>query len=158
MPLFFMDDDGVAIPANRDARMYNVFAAKQDFIIQDALDEFEVTYSASSFVITLGTGEGLLCGRHITNTTTATLTLSENDSGYIVLRADMSQAAGNRLSLMAVNSTYDEDINEDGGTYRDLVLGQYTTDANGVSSYTDLRNIKAKISTLSYVVLETWES
>lgn len=143
--LYGMADNNVNIPAQRDGAMYNVFANGSDFVIGGIGDELEVTYSGSSFLITLGTGEGVVGGRHVTEITegggNTTLQLDANESGYIVIRFDLTQPAGSETYLYATPVLVQQDIN-DTGTVRDLPLYSYTTDGSGVSSVTDLRNIK----------------
>lgn len=149
MALYAMADNNVDIPAERDAAMYNVMLGKQDFIIADIGNEFECSYSASAFLITLSTGEAVMCGRHVTEVTESnantTLQLSANDSGYIVLRFDLTKPAGQEAYLVTTNTLYSQDLNN-GGTLRDLPLYQYVTNATGVSSMIDVRTIKSAVS------------
>lgn len=146
MALYGMADNNVNIPASRDGAMYNVFANGSDFVIAGIGSELEVTYTNSSFLITLGSGEGVVGGRHVTEITengaNSTLQLDANETGYVVVRMDLTQPAGSETYLYATPIIVQQDIN-DTGTVRDLPLYQYTTDGSGVSSMIDLRSIKS---------------
>lgn len=146
MALFGMANNGVIIPAQRDGALYNFLLGGQDYVFDGIGDEFEITPSGSSFVITLGEGEGVVCGRHVTeetsNGTNSMITLSANASGYIVIRVDLTQVPGSEAYLAAVTTLRSDDLNN-GGEVHDLPLYQYATNGSGVSSFTDIRNISA---------------
>lgn len=140
MALKAMADNNVPIPVRYDASLYNLLADKTNFIFKGIDDEFKVTYGSGSLRVKLGTGGCLICGRHVFNDSTDEiyLTLSPNDSGYLVIRYDLTQAAGHEASFKAVSTLETGDLNGT-GTKRDLLIGQYKTDDNGVTQYTDLR-------------------
>lgn len=140
--LHIMADNGETITSSMDGAMYNVFAGNEDFVIGDIGNELELLSSSSSFTVTMKSGHCLICGRHVVNDDNLDLLLSENDSGFIVLRYDLGQVEENICRLMAVNSTYEENINGS-GTIHDIVLATYVTGEDGVTSMTDLRNIRS---------------
>jgi len=146
MALYGMADNNIQIPASRDGAMYNVFAGNSDFVIKDIGDEFEITYSATSLSITLGTGEGILCGRHVTevteSATNTSIQLDANSTGYVVIRMDLTRPAGSETFLTAVSTPRRDDLNN-GGTIADLVLYEYVTAATGIARFTDVRIIQA---------------
>ena len=141
--LYGMANNNVIIPAERDGALYNFLLGNQDYVFEGIGDEFEITPSASSFILTLGTGEGVVCGRHVTETAGDTvLQLAQNSSGYVVIRVDLTQVAGSEAYLYATPTLQQDNLN-DTGTIHDLPLYQYQTNASGVSSFVDVRNISA---------------
>lgn len=137
-----MADNNQVINVAQDAAMYNAFAGNNDFIIAGIGNEMAFNRNASSLNTTLSSGECLICGRHVTVTGTESLTLSASSSGYVVLRYDTTQSGSNIVKLMSVSSLRTDNINNN-GTIHDLAIGQYTTSASGVSSFTDLRKVQA---------------
>lgn len=144
MALYGMADNNVEIPAKRDGAMYNTFAGNTDFVIAGVGNEFEITSSATSFVLTLGTGEGIVCGRHVTEVTengsNSMIQLEPNSSGYVVIRMDLSRPAGTEAYFTTVQVLQREDLNSD-GTICDLPLYGYVTGENGVTSFIDIRDV-----------------
>ena len=144
--LYGMANNNVIIPAERDGALYNFLLGNQDYVFEGIGDEFEITPSASSFLITLGTGEGVVCGRHVTeetvNSANSMIQLSANSSGYVTICVDLSRPAGTEAYLRATPTLQQDDLNNS-GTVRDLPLYQYTTNGSGVSSFIDVRNISA---------------
>lgn len=144
--LYAMANNNVIIPAERDGALYNFFFGGQDYVFDGIGDEFEITPSSSSFLVTLGTGEGVVCGRHVTeetvNGTNSMLQLPANSSGYVTIRVDLTQVPGSEASLFATSVLAQDDLNN-GGEVHDLPLYQYTTNGSGVSSFVDVRNISA---------------
>lgn len=144
--LYGMANNNVIIPAERDGALYNFLLGNQDYVFEGIGDEFEITPSASSFLITLGTGEGVICGRHVTeetaNSANSMIQLSANSSGYVTICVDLSRPAGTEAYLRATPTLQQDDLNNS-GTVRDLPLYQYTTNGSGVSSFVDVRNISA---------------
>lgn len=152
MSISFKVED-VSISAKRDRAMFNTFAANNSYIIQGIGDELLVTSSSSSFVVSLGTGEAVICGGSMLSEGSATtLTLQENQSGYIVIRVDLSQTGENICQFTNVTSLVQENINNNGLIY-DLPLYQYTTNGSGVSTINDVREITS--SSLSYIPTPT---
>lgn len=141
-----MADNNQVINVAQDAAMYNAFAGNNDFIIAGIGNEMAFNRNASSLNTTLSSGECLICGRHVTVTGTESLTLSASSSGYVVLRYDTTQSGSNIVKLMSVSSLRTDNINNN-GTIHDLAIGQYTTSATGVSSFTDLRKVQASVTT-----------
>lgn len=147
MALKAMADNNVNITAQEDARLYDYLAGQNaDYVIQGVGDSLAVSSTTTSLLVTLGSGEAVVQGRHLTNTdsTGVQLTLPQNTTAYLVLRLDLSQSLGNELSFISTPSIEDDDLNN-AGVVRDLVLYQYITDANGVATLTDKRNFKTKI-------------
>jgi len=139
-----MADNAVEISAKEDAAMYDTFAGKQNYIFEGIGNEMAVTYSAASLNVVLGTGGAIICGRHVHETLSSgeasNITLEANSSGYLVVRYDLSQIAGQEAKFTAVSVLEDDDLNND-GLICDLVLAEYTTNDVGVSEFTDLRNM-----------------
>ena len=152
--LYGMADNGVQIPASRDGAMYNTFAGGNDYIFEGIGNEFEISSSSSSFLIVLGTGEGIICGRHVTEVTengaNSMIQLDSNSTGYVVLRFDLTQPSGSEVYLYATPTIVQQDLNG-GGTIRDLPLYAYVTDTNGVSSFVDMRSIQSNATSKIYV-------
>lgn len=144
--LYGMANNNVIIPAERDGALYNFLLGNQDYVFEGIGNEFAITPSSSSFLITLGTGEGVVCGRHVTeetvNGTNSMIQLSANSSGYVTICVDLSRPAGTEAYLRATPTLQQDDLNNS-GTVRDLPLYQYTTNGSGVSSFTDVRNLSA---------------
>ena len=140
--LYGMANNNVVIPAERDGALYNFLVGGQDYVFANIGDAFEITPSASSFLITLGTGEGVVSGRHVTeetvNNANSMIQLEANSSGYVVIRVDLTRPAGTEAFLYATPVLSAQDLNNN-GTVHDLPLYEYTTDASGVSSFTDVR-------------------
>lgn len=140
--LYAMADNNVVIPAERDGALYNFLMGGQDYVFANIGDAFEITPSSTSFLVTLGTGEGVVSGRHITEETVSgansMIQLDANSSGYVVIRVDLSRPAGTEAFLYATPALSTQDLNNN-GTVHDLPLYQYTTNASGVSSFTDVR-------------------
>lgn len=153
MALKAMADNNVNITCQEDARMYDYLAGKDaDYIIQGVGDNLAVSSDTTSLLVTLGSGECVIQGRHITNTdsTGVQLTLSQNTTAYLVLRYDLSQSAGNEVSFISTPALEDDDLNN-AGVIRDIVLCQYITDANGVATLSDMRNYTTPIQKKGYV-------
>lgn len=165
MALYAMADNSIDIPASRDGAMYNVMLGGQDFVITGIHNEMAVTYSANTLLVTLQTGEAVICGRHVTevteNNANTTLQLTANSSGYLVLRFDLTKPAGQEAYLATTNVLNNDNLNS-GGTVRDLPLYQYVTNATGVSSMTDVRKMMRTVSTAravsSTLVASSWSS
>lgn len=137
-----MADNNQSISVSQDGAMYNAFAGNQDFIIAGIGNEMRVGYNATSLSVSLGTGEAVIDGRHITAQGTNTLVLSSSQSGYLVLRYDLS--LGSIVSLVSTTTLKEENLNN-GGRVRDLVLGYYTTNSVGVTSFDDRRKVLSSI-------------
>lgn len=139
-----MADNSVSISASQDGAIYDVFAGHQNFIITDVGDEFSISTTDSSLQATIGTGEAIISGRHITAQEDNQITLPASATIYLCLRIDLTQTAGNEGQLIAL--TTQESMRSDnlnaGGTVCDLLLYTVQTSANGVSSSTDMRAMK----------------
>lgn len=146
MALYGMADNNVEIPAKRDGAIYNTFAGNQDYVIAGIGNEFAIESSTTSFVLTLGTGEGIICGRHVTEVTengaNSMLQLEANSSGYVVIRMDLTRPAGTEAYFTTVQVLERDNLNGN-GTVCDLPLYGYVTGANGVTSFIDIRDISS---------------
>ena len=134
--------ENVPISAIRDRAMFNSFAGNRSYVIKDIGDELAVTYSASSFQVSLGSGEAVICGGSMTcEGNDDSLILEANEQGYIVIRVDLSQTGTNVCRLVRVSSLVQENINNGTDMVYDLPLYEYSTNGSGVSSMTDVRDI-----------------
>ena len=138
-------NDNVEISAIRDRAMFHTFAGNQSFVIKDIGDELAITHSSSSFVVSIGTGEAVICGGSTLVEGTNEITLNQNENGYIVIRVDLAQTGDNICQFKAVPSLVQENINDEGYIY-DFPLGRYTTNGSGVNSFTDQRVIRNNIT------------
>lgn len=138
-------NDNVEISAIRDRAMFHTFAGNQSFVIKGIGDELALTYSASSFVVSIGTGEAVICGGSTLVEGTNEITLNQNESGYIVIRVDLAQTGDNICQFKAVPSLVQENINDEGYIY-DFPLARYTTNGSGVNSFTDQRVVRNNIT------------
>ena len=145
MAIKVMADNNEVINVAQDAAMYNAFAGGNDFIIAGIGNEMAFNRNAASLNATLSSGECLICGRHVTVTGTVSITLSASSSGYVVLRYDTTQSGSNIVKLLSVSSLRSDNLNNN-GTIHDLPIGQYTTNASGVSSFTDMRKVLSSVS------------
>lgn len=137
MSIYAMADNNIDIKCYQDAVMYNMFAGNQDLVVAGFGNELSGT--AANLVVSIGSGIGIIQGRHITIEGTEELQLEANSSGFIVIRYDLTQSAGNEASVQAVPSIIQNDIN-DNGTIRDLPLYRYTTDTLS-TNLIDVRNL-----------------
>ena len=134
--------ENVEISAVRDRAMFNTFAGNRSYVIKGIGDELAVETSSNSFVATLGTGEAVICGGSmLSEGQETTLTLGENESGYIVIEIDLSQTGSNICQFKNVETLVQGDINSGNDYIYDLPLYEYTTNGNGVSSITDVRTL-----------------
>lgn len=146
MAVSFKVED-VNISAMRDRAMFNTFAGNASYIIEDIGDELEVTYSNNSFVVSLGTGEAVICGGSMVSEGVANqITLNANESGYIVIEIDLSQTGVNICQFKSVASLVQNNINDGVNNIYDFPLYEYTTDGSGVQNMTDSRFITKSAS------------
>lgn len=159
MSFLVMADNNVNIKASQDGAIYDVFAGHQNFIIGEVGDEFEITTTDSSLEVSIGTGEAIISGRHITAQEDNQITLPASATIYLCLRIDLTQTAGNEGQLIAL--TTQESMRSDnlnaGGTVCDLLLYTVQTSTNGVSSKTDGRVMLsatsgALVATINYSI------
>ena len=143
MALIGMADNNIEIPARRDGAMYNAFAGNTDFVISGIGDEFAIESSTSSFILTLSSGEAVICGRHVVedgdSVNPTLLQLEANTSGYVAIRFDLTRPAGTECYLASVQELQRQNLNA-GGTICDLPLYAYVTGDNGVTSFVDMRS------------------
>jgi len=140
MPISFKVDN-VEISALRDRVMFNSFAGNKSYVVKGFGQELNVTSSSTSFSVTLGTGEAVICGGSmLVEGETPSLTLPANSSGYLVIRVDLSQTGDNICQFKNVNALVQGDINNGTDLIYDLPLYQYKTNSEGVQTLTDKRN------------------
>ncbi len=142
MALKVMADNGEQISASQDGALYDALGQSTSYVIDGMGNNLVVGYNAASLNVTIGTGEGVIRGRHVTNTANITLTLPANAYRYIVLRYDSST---DTVSAMAVTSTTNGNINNSQSTTADLVLAYVHTNASGVDSYTERRQLSSNL-------------
>lgn len=149
MAISFMADNGATITCSQDAALYDLLGSGQNYVIGNIGNELALSYNSASLTVTLGTGEAVIRGRHITVTgSDTTLALSANSSGMIVLRYDLSQSGSNIVKLLSTATLETDNIN-DSGVACDLLIGTYATDGAGVSSFTDGRTIYTSVPMVS---------
>lgn len=135
--LYALVDGRTDEPSKEDGSFYH-FLRGGNYIFQGIGDEFAVVSSPTSLTVTLGTGEGMICGRHVKekalNYTTSSLTLPPNSSGYVVIRFENEGASFTYTPTLA-----NDNINVGGKC--DLALYGYVTGASGVVTFVDMRAI-----------------
>lgn len=135
--------DGTTYGAEKDGALYN-FKTNGDYIFKGIGNEFRATYSSLSLLVTVLSGEGVLCGRHVTEkrigNSNSQITLPSNSTGYLCVRMNLS--ADPDTFLYCTSSLTQQDLNN-GGTIHDLPLYAYVTGANNVLSFVDLRPISS---------------
>lgn len=139
MTLKVMADNRVEISAKQDGAVYNVALGDKDFIIEGLGDEFAMSYTG--LVVSVESGEAVVHGRHITADETEQITLPQNQSGYLVLRIDLTQVSGAEAMLYATPTLTNEEINWSGNIY-DMPIATFTTSNTGVTNFEDVRKIK----------------
>lgn len=136
--------ENVDISAIRDRAMFDSFALNKSYVIKDIGDELEVT--VDGFNATLQSGEAVICGGSTLCEGSETLTLSQNQTGYLVIRVDLAQTGNNICKFTNVTNLVQENINDGIHYVYDLPLYEYSTNASGVSSITDVRDITSSPS------------
>lgn len=141
----FADSQGdVTYNASDLGAFLNAFSGG-DFIVAGIGNEFEVSHVETSLAISCGSGRAIIGGRGVISNEVNSIELEASSSDiYICLEVDLSQTTGNETQLVQrtlAQLTY-ENLNDGVGHKRDFVLGIASTDANGVISYSDLRNVK----------------
>lgn len=127
--------------AEKDGALYNRIT-NGDYIFKGIGNEFKATYSTLSLLVTVLSGEGVLCGRHVTEkkigNANSQINLPANSTGYLVIRMDLS--AETDTFLYCTETLADGDLNN-GDNVRDLPLYAYVTGSNNVLSFVDMRHI-----------------
>ena len=138
--------ENVQISAVRDRAMFNTFAGNKSYVIEGIGDELEVSYASNSFIVRLGTGEAVICGGSMTSEGELdTITLNANESGYLVVRVDLSQTGTNQCRFYSTPTIVQENINGGSEYVYDLPLYQYQTSNEGVQNMNDIRNILSSL-------------
>lgn len=134
--------DNELITAIRDRAMFNTFAGNQSYVIKGIGNELKVTVTPSTFNVTLDNGEAVICGGSTIIDSGNSLTLGANESGYLVIRVDLSQTQENICQFLNVPTLIQQNINNGNDLVYDLPLYQYTTNGSIVSSLVDVRDIR----------------
>jgi len=116
-----------------------------DFIVKNIGDEMAISHLSSSLSVSCGSGRAIIGGRGVIGYNANTLELEASTSDiYICLEVDLSQTTGNETKLVQRTSAQlvYQNLNNGIGQKRDFVLGIASTDASGVTSFTDMRVIK----------------
>lgn len=142
MSFLVMADNSVDISAKRDGALYNVANGNNDFIIKGLGQEMAI--SNVGLNVTIASGEAVVHGRHITAEGDNTIQLPPNESGYLVLRIDLSRPVGEEAILFATPSLSQEEINWSGVVY-DMPLAQFVTNTLDVNSLIDMRKVTSSV-------------
>lgn len=142
MAIIAMADNGIEnITAKMDGAIRMALLGEEDIVIGGIGNEFELTYSASSLSITVGTGLAEVGGRHFYCDESVQLSMPASSTRYLVAEIDLSQAAGAEGKFALVTAMTLDNLNNT-GVVRDKPLWQITSSASGVSSVVDLRKVK----------------
>ena len=146
MAIKVMADSGgtITYSAAEIGGAFNTFAGGSDYIIGDISSEMEITYSSTSLQVSIAPGRAVVCGRPVTVDSAETLNIgaSQSDGVYIVLRVDTTRPIGTEgyFTYVTQSQLKEDNLNAANGIH-DLVLALVKTDASGVTSYQDQRNI-----------------
>lgn len=139
---FSFKADNELITAIRDRAMFNTFAGNQSYVIKGIGQELAVTVTPSTLNVSVGSGEAVICGGSTIIDSDNSLTLGANESGYLVIRIDLSQTQENICQFMKVPTLVQQNINNGTDLIYDLPLYQYTTNTSTVTSLVDIRSIR----------------
>ena len=140
MSISFMADNGIAIPCARDGAVYDLIGGGENYVIDGIGNNLRLNYNATSLGVTIGSGIGVIRGRHVQITGTESLTLPASSSGYVVIEYDLSQTGANICKPKVVTEVTNGNINN-GENVSDLVIGSFVTGRTGVTTFTDMRKI-----------------
>ena len=129
----------VEITAIRDRAMFNTFANNTSYIIDGIGDEFSAIYNYNSLNVEIGSGEAVICGGSCSGNENDTITLGANESGYIVIRIDLTQSTDNVARIYKTPTLSQENINDGNGVLYDFPLYYYITGSGTLSSIEDRR-------------------
>ena len=139
---FSFKADNELITAIRDRAMFNTFAGNHSYVIKGIGQELAVTVTPSTLNVSVGSGEAVICGGSTIIDSDNSLTLGANESGYLVIRIDLSQTQENICQFMKVPTLIQQNINNGTDLIYDLPLYQYTTNTSTVTSLVDIRSIR----------------
>lgn len=144
MSIMAMANNGIEnIRAEMDGAIYDLFADRNDLIVRGIGSEFAINYSSSSLVCTIGSGLALIGGRLFKIEGTESISLVPSSENIVCLRVDLSAGDGNEGSIqihVSESSIVKQNING-GGSIRDMKIFTIQTNASGVGSVEDTRNI-----------------
>lgn len=144
MALKVMNDGAESIGAERDGALY-YFRAKGDYIFKGIGNEFAASYSNKSRLVTILSGEGVCCGRHVTEkkigSANSQITLPANTSGYLSIRVSPEHDPDTRLVTAAAVQNYNINDFVISGHAHDLPLYAFVTNSNSITSFVDIRPI-----------------
>lgn len=138
MSFLVMADNSIDISAKRDGALYNALGGNVDFIFSGLGQEYAL--SNVGLTVTVDSGEAIVHGRHVTATESNSIQLPPNESGYLVIRVDLSRPVGEEAYLFATPSLSQEEINWSGIVY-DMPLAQFTTNTLDIGSLIDVRKV-----------------
>lgn len=140
------------ISSNVDGAVYSL--ATSDCVIGGMGDEFAITTSASSLMVSFAKGsQAVLCGNAFWLTGDESVELPSDSTFFLCARIDTSMPNGKTgtFACLTESAIKKENINESG--VRDLKLYKITTSSNGVTSCEDVRviNTASDYATQTYV-------
>lgn len=140
MSIVVMNDNGLEdITARMDGAFHNLVLGNTDVVVGGIGNQFSLTHSTSSLVVTVASGLAVIGGRYFYMDAPTQKSVSAGTT-TIMAHIDISQAGGNEGSIITGNSPTTSDLN-DTGTVRDLPLYRITATASGVTNVVDLRPI-----------------
>ena len=149
----------------RDASLYSFLNFDKNHIIKGRGREFQVlTEGAEGGLslprVTVDTGEAIIYGRHITNTSIINLTIDSNFEGYVVIEIDLSKIneknyqegetwniVNNQLQVKLVTNLKQENLLNNGLIY-DFNLGKIKYNGQGAPIFTKEESPKNMISNM----------
>lgn len=154
MAIKVMADSGgtITYTASEIGGAFNTFAGNNDYVISGIGNEMALTYSAGSLQVSIASGRAVVCGRPVTVDATETLVLGASESNIlVVLRVDTTRPIGSEgyFTYCTEAQLKTENINNANGQH-DLVIAKVSTDASGVTSYSDQRNVVAATGGAKY--------
>lgn len=125
-----------------DGAVYSLIA--EDCVLGGTYNEFNENHTSSSLTMTIATGFGFIGGGFFALEDAVEVEIEPNSSNlYVVARIDKTKPNGQKASIELITEVQIKKENLNGsGSIRDLLLYKVSTDASGVSSVVDLRNIK----------------
>lgn len=140
MALKLMADNGIYIYAQDDGNhYYGLGNYQKHYVNKYVVQEMNMTHTG--LLATLLTGSASVYGRHIINDSDVRLVMPANFTGYLALRVDLTQIAGNEVSLIATPILQTQDLANSGQVY-DLPLRYIVTNSTQATTFNDLRVYK----------------
>ena len=155
MSILVMADNASPIAAERDGALYNSIIGNRNYVVKGIGSELAVTVAGGTY--TIGTGEAVICGRHIA------LTASESisGSGTIALQIDLSTSppSGSVVVVPSGTPLTQQDLNNGGTKCQMALLNADGTDARkfnsaAVKTYTNIAVAGTPIATAA----QSWDT